>query len=69
MHYKGFFKMIKKINVYLIISTFLTSFNVLAKIAEENVDCSDINKSFQRARLYLNATNKYSNEENGVGIL
>jgi len=61
--------MLKKVTNYLTIGIFLTSFHILSPIAEENVDCSNIKKSYERARLFLDAKNNYSNEENGVGIL
>lgn len=59
----------KKVIINIFLSIFLISFNVLLPIATENVDCNNIKKSYERARLFLDAENKYSNEENGVGIL
>ena len=48
----------KKVINYVTISIFLTSFSTLTPIAEENVDCSNIKKSYERARLFLDADNK-----------
>lgn len=61
--------MLKKRVAPLIISLLLIHFNFLSPIAEENVDCSNIQKSYERARLFLDAENKFSNEESGVGVL
>lgn len=54
---------------YVTISMFLTSLHVVLPITEEQIDCRTIKKSYERARLFLDADNKYSNQESGVRIL